>query len=93
MCPVRLGELFEVESDASCFDVAGWFGNYYPYKYDLAHYIAVNSVTRDHLVRPQHHRRCPLPVPRAHLTLVSLVVLVARCLGPVDLHSADVSDG
>jgi len=44
------GELFAVETDASVFDVAGWFGNYIPYKYDLAHFIAVNSVTRDHLV-------------------------------------------
>jgi homogentisate 1,2-dioxygenase len=47
------GELFAVETDASVFDVAGWFGNYVPYKYDLAHFIAVNSVTRDHLV-PAH---------------------------------------
>jgi len=44
-----LGEFFEYKQDHSCFDVVGWSGNYVPYKYDLSKYVAVNSVTVDHL--------------------------------------------
>lgn len=41
-------EFFEAEIDHSPFDVVAWHGNYYPYKYDLNLFNAVNTVTYDH---------------------------------------------
>lgn len=32
----------------SPFDVVGWSGDYYPYKYNLEHFNAFGSVTWDH---------------------------------------------
>jgi len=43
------GQLFEAEKDHSPFNVVAWHGNYYPYKYDLALFCVVNSVSYDHL--------------------------------------------
>ena len=34
----------------SPFDVVAWHGNYYPYKYNLANFMAVNAVCFDHCV-------------------------------------------
>lgn len=44
-----LGSLWEAECSRSPFDVVAWHGNYAPYKYDLRHFVAVNSVTIDHM--------------------------------------------
>uniref|UniRef100_A0A7S2TWK8 homogentisate 1,2-dioxygenase n=1 Tax=Lotharella oceanica TaxID=641309 RepID=A0A7S2TWK8_9EUKA len=44
-----LGELWEAKLDHSPFDVVAWFGNYVPYKYELNNFVAVNSVTVDHM--------------------------------------------
>eukprot|EP00300_Choanocystis_sp_HF-7_P002181 c11695_g1_i1.p1 GENE.c11695_g1_i1~~c11695_g1_i1.p1 ORF type:complete len:355 (+),score=61.34 c11695_g1_i1:318-1382(+) len=44
-----LDNLFTCELDHSPFDVVAWHGNYAPYKYDLAKYCVVNSVSFDHL--------------------------------------------
>lgn len=44
-----LGKLFQAEMDHSPFDVVGWHGNYVPYKYDLARFLVINSVSFDHL--------------------------------------------
>lgn len=41
-------ELFLAEQSHSPFDVAAWFGNYLPYKYDLSKFVCVNSVSVDH---------------------------------------------
>ena len=43
-----LGKLWETEYDHSPLDVVAWHGNYAPYKYDLARFNAINSVTFDH---------------------------------------------
>eukprot|EP01064_Diplonema_japonicum_P023360 TRINITY_DN3378_c3_g1_i1.p1 TRINITY_DN3378_c3_g1~~TRINITY_DN3378_c3_g1_i1.p1 ORF type:complete len:460 (+),score=83.86 TRINITY_DN3378_c3_g1_i1:26-1381(+) len=43
------GQLWSYGMDRSPFDVVGWHGNYAPFKYDLARFCAVNSVTFDHL--------------------------------------------
>jgi homogentisate 1,2-dioxygenase len=43
-----LGRLWEAPIDHSPLDVVGWHGNYVPYKYDLASYNAMNTVTFDH---------------------------------------------
>jgi homogentisate 1,2-dioxygenase len=43
-----LGRLWAAAIDHSPLDVVGWHGNYVPYKYDLAAFNAVNTVTFDH---------------------------------------------
>jgi homogentisate 1,2-dioxygenase len=42
------GQLFQTELDHSPLDVVAWHGNLAPYKYDLARFMAVNTVTFDH---------------------------------------------
>lgn len=42
------GKLFAAALDHSPLDVVAWHGNYYPYKYDLSTFNAVNTVTYDH---------------------------------------------
>jgi homogentisate 1,2-dioxygenase len=42
------GRLFECALSHSPFDVVAWHGNYAPFKYNLARYVAMNSVTVDH---------------------------------------------
>ncbi|KAJ2161225.1 hypothetical protein GGF46_001653 [Coemansia sp. RSA 552] len=43
------GDLFVAHQSHSPFDVVAWHGNYAPYKYDLANFVAVNSVSIDHV--------------------------------------------
>ncbi|HEU4983802.1 MAG TPA: homogentisate 1,2-dioxygenase [Acidobacteriaceae bacterium] len=43
-----LGRLWEAEIDHSPLDVVAWHGNYVPYKYDLAKFNCINSVSFDH---------------------------------------------
>jgi homogentisate 1,2-dioxygenase len=43
-----LGRLWEAEIDHSPLDVVAWHGNYAPYKYDLAQFNCINSVSFDH---------------------------------------------
>jgi homogentisate 1,2-dioxygenase len=43
-----LGRLWEAEIDHSPLDVVAWHGNYVPYKYDLATFNCINSVSFDH---------------------------------------------
>lgn len=42
------GKLWEAAIDHSPLDVVAWHGNYAPYKYDLAHFNCINSVSFDH---------------------------------------------
>jgi homogentisate 1,2-dioxygenase len=42
------GHLWAARIDHSPLDVAAWHGNYYPYKYDLARFNAMNTVSFDH---------------------------------------------
>ncbi|XP_037047583.1 homogentisate 1,2-dioxygenase [Bradysia coprophila] len=42
------GALFVAESNHSIFDVVAWHGNYVPYKYNLANFMVINSVSFDH---------------------------------------------
>lgn len=42
------GSLFEAAQDHSCFDVVAWHGNYAPYKYNLANFNTMNTVSFDH---------------------------------------------
>lgn len=43
-----LGKLWEAEINHSPLDVVAWHGNYAPYKYDLAAFNCINSVSFDH---------------------------------------------
>jgi homogentisate 1,2-dioxygenase len=42
------GHLWSAQFDHSALDVVAWHGNYYPYKYDLARFNAMNTVSFDH---------------------------------------------
>jgi len=42
------GHLWTARYDHSPLDVVAWHGNYHPYKYDLARFNAMNTVTFDH---------------------------------------------
>ncbi|PSH02950.1 MAG: homogentisate 1,2-dioxygenase [Acidobacteria bacterium] len=42
------GNLWESEYDHSPLDVVAWHGNYAPYKYDLARFCTINTVSFDH---------------------------------------------
>jgi len=43
-----LGRLWIASIDHSPLDVVGWHGNYAPYKYDLANFNCINTVSFDH---------------------------------------------
>ncbi len=43
-----LGGLWSSEFRRSPLDVVAWHGNYVPYKYDLARFMAINTVSFDH---------------------------------------------
>eukprot|EP00004_Rigifila_ramosa_P009874 TRINITY_DN21659_c0_g1_i1.p1 TRINITY_DN21659_c0_g1~~TRINITY_DN21659_c0_g1_i1.p1 ORF type:complete len:451 (-),score=81.94 TRINITY_DN21659_c0_g1_i1:82-1434(-) len=43
------GKMFKTEQQWSPFNVVSWHGNYVPYKYDLAKFCVVNTVSYDHL--------------------------------------------
>ncbi len=42
------GRMFSVALDYSPLDVVGWHGNHVPYKYDLARYNVIGSISFDH---------------------------------------------
>ena len=44
------GHLFRAVQGHSPFDVVAWHGNYAPYKYNLADFMVINSVSFDHCV-------------------------------------------
>lgn len=44
------GALLAARQRHSPFDVVAWHGNYVPYKYDLARFMTINSVSFDHCV-------------------------------------------
>jgi homogentisate 1,2-dioxygenase len=57
-----LGGLWEAEIDHSPLDVVAWHGTYAPYKYDLARFNGINTVTYDH---PDPSIFCVLAAPSA----------------------------
>jgi homogentisate 1,2-dioxygenase len=42
------GHLWSAQYDHSPLDVVAWHGNYHPYKYDLARFNTINTVSFDH---------------------------------------------
>lgn len=57
-----LGGLWEAAIDHSPLDVVAWHGTYAPYKYDLARFNGINTVTYDH---PDPSIFCVLVAPSA----------------------------
>ena len=57
-----LGGLWEAEIDHSPLDIIAWHGTYAPYKYDLARFNGINTVTYDH---PDPSIFCVLAAPSA----------------------------
>ena len=48
-CLTRFGgELFEQTLESSPFNVVAWHGNYAPFRYDLAHFNTIGTVSFDH---------------------------------------------
>ncbi|CEG67707.1 Putative Homogentisate 1,2-dioxygenase [Rhizopus microsporus] len=45
------GRLFSAKQSHTPFDVVAWHGNYAPYKYNLANFCTINTVSFDHIVR------------------------------------------
>ena len=56
------GALWEAEIDHSPLDIVAWHGTYAPYKYDLARFNAMNTVSYDH---PDPSIYCVLAAPSA----------------------------
>jgi homogentisate 1,2-dioxygenase len=56
------GGLWEAEIDHSPLDIVAWHGTYAPYKYDLARFNAMNTVSYDH---PDPSIYCVLAAPSA----------------------------
>jgi homogentisate 1,2-dioxygenase len=57
-----LGRLWEAQYDHSPLDIVAWHGTYAPYKYDLARFNAMNTVSYDH---PDPSIYCVLAAPSA----------------------------
>ncbi|EDQ86823.1 uncharacterized protein MONBRDRAFT_33614 [Monosiga brevicollis MX1] len=68
---------FAATQDHSPFDVVAWHGNYAPFKYNLADFNVINSVSFDH-IDPSIFTvlTCPTPVPG--LALVDFVIFPPR---------------
>jgi len=64
-----LGKLWRASIDHSPLDVVAWHGNYAPYKYDLARFNCINTVSFDH----------PDPSIYAVLTSPSAIPGTANC--------------
>ncbi|WP_313387642.1 homogentisate 1,2-dioxygenase [Achromobacter aegrifaciens] len=43
-----LGRFWQCQQDHTPLDVVAWHGNLVPYKYDLAHFMAIGSISFDH---------------------------------------------
>lgn len=43
-----MGKFFTCKKIGSPYDIVGWTGNYYPYKYNLDLFNAMGTVTFDH---------------------------------------------
>lgn len=72
-----LGRLWSAEIDHSPLDVVGWHGNYVPYKYDLARFNCINSVSFDH-PDPSIYTVLTSPTPTPGTANVDFVVFPPR---------------
>lgn len=73
------GRLWTAPLAHNPLDVVAWHGNYYPYKYDLARFQAVNSVTFDH-PDPSIFTVLTSPTDRPGVANVDFVIFPPRWL-------------
>uniref|UniRef100_A0A1I8GF28 Homogentisate 1,2-dioxygenase n=1 Tax=Macrostomum lignano TaxID=282301 RepID=A0A1I8GF28_9PLAT len=71
------GALFVAKQHHSPFDVVAWHGNYAPYKYDLANFVVVNSVSVDHM-DPSIFTVLTCPGAKAGTALCDFVIFPPR---------------
>eukprot|EP00730_Choanoeca_flexa_P019289 TRINITY_DN9418_c0_g1_i1.p1 TRINITY_DN9418_c0_g1~~TRINITY_DN9418_c0_g1_i1.p1 ORF type:complete len:322 (+),score=49.99 TRINITY_DN9418_c0_g1_i1:596-1561(+) len=71
------GKMFVAKQDHSPFDVVAWHGNFYPYKYNLANFCVVNSVSYDH-IDPSIFTVLTCPTATPGLALVDFVIFPPR---------------
>ena len=74
-----LGHLWEAEIDHSPLDVVAWHGNYAPYKYDLARFQCINTVSFDH-PDPSIYTVMTLPSQMAGTANVDFAIFPPRWL-------------
>jgi homogentisate 1,2-dioxygenase len=51
------GKMFAATQQHCPFDVVAWHGNYAPYKYDLAKFCVINTVSYDHIVSRKDNQK------------------------------------
>jgi len=71
------GSLFEAKLQHSPFDVVAWHGNYAPYKYYMARFCAVNTVTFDH-IDPSVFTALTCPTVEPGVAAVDFVIFPPR---------------
>ncbi|KAH6919871.1 hypothetical protein HPB50_029141 [Hyalomma asiaticum] len=80
------GHLFQASQNHSPFDVVAWHGNYVPYKYDLAKFNTINTVSFDHSVskRKIHGNVCLFNLGfvgrRYHLPICVFFLYPGNCM-------------
>jgi len=79
------GNLWVADYDHSPLDVVGWHGNLYPYKYDLARFMVISSVSFDHS-DPSIYTVLSAPTDTPGLANVDFVVFPARWLVAEDTY-------
>ena len=73
------GELFEAKMDHSPFNVVAYHGNYVPYKYDLAKFCPMNTVSFDH-ADPSIFTVLTCPTNEAGVAALDFVIFPPRWL-------------
>jgi homogentisate 1,2-dioxygenase len=72
-----LGRLWRSEIDHSPLDIVAWHGNYVPYKYDMARFNCINTVSFDH-PDPSIFTVLTAPSGLAGIANVDFVIFPAR---------------
>lgn len=94
-----LNHIFVSDMTHSPFDVVAWHGNYCPYKYDLAYFNTINSVSFDHLDPSSTCESAPaIANVKDCMTLLTFssthsTMIFSSSLLPRSLHGVDVPDG
>eukprot|EP00045_Choanoeca_perplexa_P002376 m.24187 g.24187 ORF g.24187 m.24187 type:complete len:455 (-) comp11480_c0_seq1:130-1494(-) len=71
------GKMFVAKQDHSPFDVVAWHGNNYPYKYNLANFNVINSVSFDH-IDPSIFTVLTCPTPTPGVALIDFAIFPPR---------------
>ena len=79
------GNLWVADYDHSPLDVVGWHGSLYPYKYDLARFMVISSVSFDHS-DPSIYTVLTAPTDTPGLANVDFVAFPSRWLVAEDTY-------